>query len=221
MISYTVVNCSSFFFNDTTTTAIDPYLTTLSLHAALPIVLLGYTGLPSFGHGAVLGSGAYAFGLAQFEVWPNLWFCLAAAIIVTGLFGAVTALFLSHRRGIYFALMTIAFGQIYYFVASKWTSVTHGEDGLLNIARLPAQLGVVDLPTAGNVEFYYLCFAAYAVLVVLLWRLTNSPYGRVLRAIKQNPTRVAFVGYPVTIYKWSVFTQIGSASCRERGGQYV
>src|SRR3546814_1111326 len=95
--------------------------------------------------------------------------------------------------------MTIAFGQIYYFVASKWTSVTHGEDGLLNIARLPAQLGVVDLPTAGNVEFYYLCFAAYAVLVVLLWRLTNSPYGRVLRAIKQNPTRVAFVGYPVTI----------------------
>src|SRR3546814_917906 len=169
-------------------------------------LLLGYTGLPSFGHGAVLGSGAYAFGLAQFEVWPNLWFCLAAAIIVTGLFGAVTALFLSHRRGIYFALMTIAFGQIYYFVASKWTSVTHGEDGLLNIARLPAQLGVVDLPTAGNVEFYYLCFAAYAVLAVLLWRLTNSPYGRVLRAIKQNPTRVAFVGYPVTIYKWSVFT---------------
>src|SRR3546814_12423523 len=91
MISYTVVNCSSFFFNDTTTTAIDPYLTTLSLHAALPIVLLGYTGLPSFGHGAFLGIGAYAFGLAQFEVWPNLWFCLVAAIIVTGLFGAVTA----------------------------------------------------------------------------------------------------------------------------------
>ncbi|EDP64960.1 inner-membrane translocator [alpha proteobacterium BAL199] len=169
-------------------------------------LLLGYTGLPSFGHGAFLGIGAYAFGLAQFEVWPNLWFCLIAAFVVTGLFGAATALFLSHRRGIYFALMTIAFGQIYYFIASKWTDVTHGEDGLLNIARLPVDLGVVELPLAGNAQLYYLCFAVYAVLVLLLWRLTNSPYGRVLRAIKQNETRVAFVGYPVGLYKWSVFT---------------
>lgn len=169
-------------------------------------LLLGYTGLPSFGHGAFLGIGAYAFGLAQFEVWANLWFCLAAAVVVTGLIGAVTALFLSHRRGIYFALMSIAFGQIYFFIASKWTDVTHGEDGLLNIARLPVDLGVVELSTRDNAALYYLCFAVYAVLVVLLWRLTNSPYGRVLRAIKQNQTRVAFVGYPVTLYKWSVFT---------------
>jgi branched-chain amino acid transport system permease protein len=169
-------------------------------------LLLGYTGLPSFDHGAFLGIGAYAFGLAQFEVWPNLWFCLIAAFAVTAAFGAVTALFLSHRRGIYFALMTIAFGQIYYFIASKWTDVTHGEDGLLNIARLPVDLGLVELSIADNGQLYYLCFAVYAVLVLLLWRLTNSPYGRVLRAIKQNETRVAFVGHPVGLYKWSVFT---------------
>src|SRR3546814_19498705 len=105
--------------------------------------------------------------------------------------------------------MTIAFGQIYYFVASKWTSVTHGEDGLLNIARLPAQLGVVDLPTAGNVAFYYLCFAAYAVLVVLLWRLPNSPYGRRLREIKQNPTPAPFVASTFTPHKLSIFTLAG------------
>jgi branched-chain amino acid transport system permease protein len=169
-------------------------------------LLLGYTGLPSFGHGAFLGIGAYAFGLAQFEVWANLWFCLAAAMAVTALFGAVTALFLSHRRGIYFALMSIAFGQIYFFIASKWTDVTHGEDGLLNIARLPVELGVAELSIQDNAALYYLCFAVYAVLVLLLWRLTNSPYGRILRAIKQNETRVGFVGYPVTLYKWSVFT---------------
>ncbi len=169
-------------------------------------LLLGYTGLPSFGHGAFLGIGAYAFGLAQFEVWPNLWFCLAASVVVTALFGAVTALFLSHRRGIYFALMSIAFGQIFYFVASKWTDVTHGEDGLLNIQRLPVELGFAQVSIRDNAEFYYLCFAVYAVLVIVLWRLTNSPYGRLLRAIKQNETRVAFVGYPVTLYKWSVFT---------------
>jgi branched-chain amino acid transport system permease protein len=169
-------------------------------------LLLGYTGLPSFGHGAFLGIGAYAFGLAQFEIWPNLWFCLAAAVVVTALFGAVTALFLSHRRGIYFALMSIAFGQIFYFIASKWTDVTHGEDGLLNIQRLPVELGFAQLSIRDNAELYYLCFAIYAVLVIVLWRLTNSPFGRLLRAIKQNETRVAFVGYPVTLYKWAVFT---------------
>lgn len=169
-------------------------------------LLLGYTGLPSFGHGAFLGIGAYAFGLAQFNIWPNLWFCLAAAVLTTAVFGGLTAAFLSHRRGIYFALMSIAFGQIFYFIASKWTSVTGGEDGLLNIARLPVELGLTALPTTDNVGLYYLCFAAYVVLTPLLWRLTHSPYGRVLRAIKQNQMRVAFVGYPVTLFKWSVFT---------------
>src|SRR5690606_32062227 len=96
-------------------------------------LLLGYTGLPSFGHGAFLGIGAYAFGLTQFNLVENLWVCLLAAMLVTAAFGGAVALFISHRRGIYYALMTIAFGQVFFFVASKWTSVTHGEDGLLNI----------------------------------------------------------------------------------------
>ena len=169
-------------------------------------MLLGYTGLPSFGHGAFLGIGAYAYGLAQFEIWANLWFCLAAAVLVAALAGAFTGLFLSHRRGIYFALMTIAFGQIFFFIASKWTSVTGGEDGLLNIQRLPATLGPLEFSTQSNVGLYYLCFMLFAILVILLWRLVNSPYGRILRAIKQNETRVAFIGYPVKLYKWSVFT---------------
>jgi len=169
-------------------------------------LLLGYSGLPSFGHGAFFGIGAYAFGLAQFEVWANLWFCLVAAVAVTAAFGALTALFLAHRRGIYFALMSIAFGQIYFFIASKWTDVTGGEDGLLNIQRLPADFGVISFSTRDNVELYYLCFALVVALILLLWRLTNSPFGRTLRAIKQNETRVAFIGYPVRLYKWAVFT---------------
>ena len=169
-------------------------------------LLLGYSGLPSFGHGAFFGIGAYAFGLAQFEVWANLWFCLLAAIAVTGAVGALTALFLAHRRGIYFALMSIAFGQIYFFIASKWTDVTGGEDGLLNIQRLPAEFGVTAFSTRDNIELYYLCFALMVALILLLWRLTNAPFGRVLRAIKQNETRVAFIGYQVRFYKWAAFT---------------
>ena len=169
-------------------------------------LLLGYTGLPPFGHGAFLGIGAYAFGLTQFNLIDNLWISLIGAVVVTGAIGGVAALFLSHRRGIYFALMTIAFAQIFFFIASKWTDVTGGEDGLLNIARLPADFGVVAFDLSSNIGLYYFCFAVYAVLVVLLWRLVHSPFGKVVRAIKQNESRVNFVGYNVYLYKWVVFT---------------
>ena len=191
-------------------------------------LLLGYTGLPSFGHGAFFGIGAYAFGLAQINVWPNLWFCLLAAVAVSTLIGGVTALFLSHRRGIYFALMTIAFGQIYFFIASKWTSVTGGEDGLLNIARLPVDFGFASIPIKSNVGLYYLTFACFVVVAILMWRLTNSPFGRVLRAIKQNETRVAFIGYSVKFYKWAAFTiscalagLAGGLFCMAQEGAYI
>ena len=79
-------------------------------------LLLGYTGLPSFGHGAFFGIGGYAFGWFQFNMMPNLWLALMFAIVMTSIIGALVALFVSHRRGIYFALLTIAFGQIFFFV---------------------------------------------------------------------------------------------------------
>jgi len=160
-------------------------------------LLLGYGGLPSFGHGAFFGVGAYAFGLAQFHLAPNLWLCLAVAVLAGGLAGALVALFISHRRGIYYALLTIAFGQIFWFVAIKWHSVTRGEDGLLNIKR-PAFLDDLN-------SLYYFCFAVFVLVVILLWRLVNAPFGRVLSAIRQNETRARFVGYHVWLYKWLAF----------------
>jgi branched-chain amino acid transport system permease protein len=169
-------------------------------------VLLGYGGLPSFGHGAYFGIGAYAFGLAQFSLWPNLWLCLLAGVLAAAFFGGIVALFISHRRGIYFALMTIAFGQMFFFIASKWTSVTGGEDGLLNIRRLPADFGVVAVDLTGNLAMSYLAFAAFVVVTLALWRLVHSPFGKVLRAIKQNETRMAYLGYRVVVYKWASFT---------------
>lgn len=169
-------------------------------------LLLGYTGLPPFGHGAFLGIGAYAFGLTQFNLAAGLWVSLLGAVLVTGLFGALVAVFLSHRRGIYFALMTIAFSQIFFFIASKWTNVTGGEDGLLNIARPPVDFGVIAFDIGSNGALYYFAFSTYAVLVILLWRLVNSPFGKVIRAIKQNELRVGFLGYNVFLYKWLVFT---------------
>jgi branched-chain amino acid transport system permease protein len=167
-------------------------------------LVLGHAGLPSFGHGAFFGIGAYAFGLAQQNIAPNLWLCLGVATLASALGGALVALFISHRRGIYYALMTIAFGQIFWFVAIKSHSITGGEDGLLKIARLPADIGIATFDLSHNVSLYYFVLVVFMAVSLLLWRLVHSPFGRIVKAIKQNETRARFVGYDVWRYKAAV-----------------
>ena len=177
-----------------------------SIYALAFNLLLGTAGLPSFGHGAYFGVGAYAFGLFQFNVVANLWLCLGAALAAAGLAGLLVALFISHRRGIYYAFMTIAFGQIFWFVAIKTHGITGGEDGLLKIARLPADLGLASFDLSSNTALYYFALVVFLVVAVVLWRLTHSPFGRVLSAIRQSETRAAHLGYRVRLYKMAVFT---------------
>jgi len=168
-------------------------------------LLLGYGGLPSFGHGAYLGIGAYAFGLLQLRWDANLWVCMGGAAFIAAAFGALVGAFVSHRRGIYYALLTIAFGQVFWFAAIKWHSLTGGEDGLLNIKRPVLALGVADIDLRSNVALFYFSLAVFAIALVALWRLVHSPFGRVLRAVKQNEMRAAFVGHTVWLYKWLAF----------------
>jgi len=183
-------------------------------------LLLGLSGLPSFGHGAYFGIGAYAFGLFQLHAFENLWLGLGAAIAAGLIAGAVVACFLSHRRGIYFALMTIAFGQVFWFVAIKWHSVTRGEDGLLNIPRPDVTLGPLALGLGSNRALFYFAFVVFALVLIALWRLVHSPFGKALAAIKQNEMRAGFVGYNVWLYKWLVFT-LSAAIAGLAGGLFA
>ena len=176
-----------------------------SLFAMSYNLMLGYTGLPSFGHAAFFGIGAYAFGLLQLKVYPNLWACLAASLVAAAIAGAFVASFISHRRGIYYALLTIAFGEMFVFICIKWHTVTKGEDGLLNIRRLPAEFGFGSLSLKSNVELFYFCLVVFAIVVWLLWKLVRSPFGHVLQAIRQNDLRTSFLGYNVWATKWLVF----------------
>jgi len=191
-----------------------------ALYALAYNVVLGHAGLPSFGHGAFFGVGAYAFGLAQSNILPNLWLCLAIAMLAAALGGALVALFISHRRGIYYALMTIAFGQIFWFVAIKAHAITGGEDGLLKIQRLPVALGVTSLDLTGNVALYYFVLAVFVAVSLALWRLVHSPFGRIVKAIKQNETRARFVGYDVWRYKAAVLV-ISAALSGLAGGLFA
>jgi branched-chain amino acid transport system permease protein len=177
-----------------------------SIYALAFNLLLGTAGLVSFGHGAYFGVGAYAFGLAQFNLAANLWVCLGAAMLAAGLAGLFVGLFISHRRGIYYALMTIAFGQVFWFIAIKAHGLTGGEDGLLKIERLPAALGVATIDLKSNVALFYFVLVVFMGVSLLLWRLVHSPFGRIVAAIKQNETRARFVGYHVWRYKAAVLT---------------
>jgi len=183
-------------------------------------VLFGYAGLHSFGHGAYFGIGAYAFGLSQMNLVPSLWIGLAVAIAAGLVAGAVVGLFVSHRRGIYFALLTIAFGQVFWFVAIKWHDLTGGEDGLLNIPRPPVDLAVAIVPLDGNLSLYYFVLMLLFTAIVLLWRLTHSPFGKVLQAVRQNEMRARFLGYNVWLYKWLSFT-LSAAVAGLAGGLFA
>ncbi len=168
-------------------------------------LLFGYSGLHSFGHGAYLGVGAYAFGLYQLHVEVGLWGGLVAAMLAAGLAGALVGACVSHRRGIYFALLTIAFGQVFWFSAIKLHWLTGGEDGLLNIPRPDLSLGVVRVDLNDNTSFYYFVLIFLALTVLLMWRMVNAPFGRALQAIRQNELRARFVGYEVWRFKWMAF----------------
>jgi branched-chain amino acid transport system permease protein len=168
-------------------------------------LLLGHSGLPSFGHGAFFGIGAYAFGLVQKHVGANLWLDLAAGVICAALAGALVAAFISHRRGIYYALLTIAFGQLAWFVAIKWHSVTGGEDGLLNLRRPPADFGFVQFSIASNEALFLFVLAFLGIVVLGCWRFVHSPAGRILACIRQNEMRARFLGYRVWLFKFWVF----------------
>ena len=94
---------------------------------------------------------------------------------------------------------------MFWFVAVKWHSVTGGEDGLLNLKRLAVPLGFASVETRSNEALFYVVLAALLAVVVICWRCVHSPFGRVLRCIKQNEQRARFLGYRVWIYKWLVF----------------
>ena len=183
-------------------------------------LLFGYVGLHSFGHGAYLGVGAYAFGLFQKNVAISLWGGLGVAVVAAAVAGALVGAFLSHRRGIYFALMTIGFGQMFWFSAIKLHWLTGGEDGLLGIPRPELVLGPWRVDLNDNAAFYYFVAVILASVTIVLWRLVNAPFGRVLQAIRQNETRARFIGFDVWRFKWATFT-ISAAFAGLAGGLFA
>jgi branched-chain amino acid transport system permease protein len=163
-------------------------------------LLLGFTGLLSFGHAAFWGGSAYATGVLAIRTGvPFPVAVLGGALFATAL--AVPIGWLSVRRtGIYFAMVTLAFAQMVFFVANQWRDVTGGEDGLQGIPR-----ELLGLDLADPFYFYYAALPILLLGMAVAWRVVHSPFGRVLMGIRDNPARARALGYPIARYQLLVF----------------
>jgi branched-chain amino acid transport system ATP-binding protein len=165
-------------------------------------ILVGHTGLVSFGHGAWFGLAAYAAALIQRNLMHDSFFgpLIAGVLIVTAIAAAFGFLIL-RRRGVYFSLLTLALAAMLYAVSFRWTEVTGGENGLGGITR-PVLFG---LNLESSTTYYWLVAAIAFSVLLLLWRFHHSTVGTVLVAIRENEQRARFLGYPTNRYKLLAF----------------
>jgi len=167
-----------------------------ALFAVALDLLLGFTGLLSFGHAAFWGSSAYATGLVAIHTGLPFPVAVLAGAVVAMVLAVPIGVLSVRRTGIYFAMVTLAFAQTVYFGANQWRSVTGGENGLQGV---PRELGGVDL--SDPFVFYYFALPLVLAGLFAAWRVVRSPFGRVLVAIRDNPARVRALGYPVERYE--------------------
>lgn len=165
-------------------------------------IAFGFTDLASFGHAAFYGLGAYGVAMTITYASPEM---LAIPIIIgiaaAVVYGIITAWFSTKGRGIYFALITFAFAQLLYEVFLRWTEVTGGSEG--QFFSLPTVFGI---DFGSTMTMYYLTFVVFAIVAVAGYRLINSPFGNVMKAIRHNEDRASAIGYPVRRVKVTVFT---------------
>jgi len=176
-------------------------------------LLLGYTGILSFGHAAYFGIGCYGCGIAVrdfgFSIWEGLLVSIILGILLASIIGAISI----KKKGVYFAMISMAVAQMLYFLAlsplKKWTG---GEDGLKFIPKLSLQFPFqVDLQSP--FPLYYFVYFVVGLSILAIWRILNSPFGRLLQAIRENEERTIASGYNVTMAKFVslVFSGLFSA----------
>ncbi len=168
--------------------------------------LLGFTGVLSFGHAAYFGLGAYGTALTIKYIAPNTLLGIGVGVLTATVAAAIIGALIAKRRGVYFAMVTIAFGQVFYFIAFRWNTVTGGDDGVTGWHRMPIDIGAANLDIYGNDKiFYYFVLAVFAVCVGIMALLLESPFGRTLLAIRENERRARFLGIPIDRHIWLSF----------------
>lgn len=164
-------------------------------------LLLGYTGLLSFGHATFFGGAAYftAHAVKEWGLPPEL--AILLGVFGAAVLGLVMGFFAIRRQGIYFAMITLALSQMFFFFCLQ-AEFTHGEDGIQSVPR-GHLLGFIDLSQPLNM--YYTVLAVFVIGLLVIWRFVNSPFGMILKSIRENEARAISLGYSVARYKLGAF----------------
>jgi len=185
----------------------------LALFAVSLNLLLGYTGLVSFGHAAYFGVGAYTTGLLMKKAGVPFVLAFPAAGVLAGLLALVFGFFCVRLTKIYFAMLTLAFAQIVWAICFKWNDLTGGEQGMPEIPY-PDLAWLERLPLVGELRtsdhFYLLTVVLVALCFWLLRRVVGSPFGRILTTIRENPERAEFIGVHVRRWELLAFVLAGA-----------
>src|SRR6266481_590148 len=164
-------------------------------------LLIGYTGMVSFGHSAFFGLGMYGAAAALISTKPpSLWLAIPYGLVAAAAVAAFVAYFSTRLRDIYFAITTLIFSQIFYVVIFTWTELTGGENGL-TFSRPPLGIpGLFSVPFTSE-TLHWFVLAVVTLSYLILRRITQSPFGMVLQSIRENAPRTRAIGYPVERYK--------------------
>jgi branched-chain amino acid transport system permease protein len=172
-------------------------------------LLMGFTGTLSFGHAAWFGLGCYGAGLTLKYLAPSTPLAIVVGTLAAAGAAALLGPLVMRKRGIYFAMITIAFGQLFYFIAVRWNEVTGGEDGLTGFARQPLHLGSYALEL-GGIELYFLVLICFAFGTGVMGWLLRSPLGHTWIAIRENRRRAQFLGIRTDLFVWAAFAVSGA-----------
>jgi branched-chain amino acid transport system permease protein len=172
-----------------------------SLFALSFNILLGNTGLLSFGHGAYFGLGAYGVALLMQKAGIHYFLAIPLSLLITAVIAAVIGLFCSRVVAMSFAILTLAFGELLFTIASKWYTFTGGDDGIQSVFP-PAII-------ASSARFYYFTLVIVALASLAIWRILHSPFGYTLQCIRDNRQRIESIGINVRRYQWMAFIIAG------------
>ena len=160
-------------------------------------LLFGYMGQLSFGQAAFYGLSGYTVAMLLTKVHFNFWLSSLAGILVASILGLIIGFFCVRLRGIYFSILTLAFGQLLFFVIYKWHDFTGGDDGIQGV--FPPE--VLRSP----VNYYFFILIVFIFATFLLWRIVNSPFGYILKSMRDNPERTEFLGINIGRYQLIAF----------------
>jgi len=183
-----------------------------ALYAVSYNLLLGYAGLLSFGHAMFFGLGAFVAAVSIIHI-PGLTLVSAVIIslVITTIAGFLIGGLLLRHKGAYFALLTMAFNALFYAVATKWHSVTGGDDGL-SISRPELDLGLASLSVSSVSSFYYLILIVVGASIVFCWYFTHTAMGKTVLLMRENEERMKFLGYNTNISRLILFTFTGAVA---------